>query len=42
FEDLELVSEYAWGPAALTRLYKGLSATTTPGVKVVTGYMTLL
>ncbi|MCI25078.1 serine/threonine-protein phosphatase 7 long form-like protein, partial [Trifolium medium] len=42
FDDLELVSDYAWGPAALTFMYKRLSATNTPKIKVVTDYMTLL
>ncbi|MCH95894.1 serine/threonine-protein phosphatase 7 long form-like protein, partial [Trifolium medium] len=37
FDDLELVADYVWGPVALTHLYKGLSATTAPGIKVVTG-----
>ncbi|MCI35655.1 hypothetical protein A2U01_0056876, partial [Trifolium medium] len=40
--DLEFVSDYAWGPAVLTFIYKGLSPTTAPGTKVVTGYMILL
>ncbi|WJX72540.1 hypothetical protein P8452_56408 [Trifolium repens] len=38
----ETVSEYVWGPSALTFLYKGLSATTAPSVSTVIGYMTLL
>ncbi|KAK2436974.1 hypothetical protein QL285_021920 [Trifolium repens] len=29
FRDLEMVSDYTWGPAALMHLYKGLSANTT-------------
>ncbi|MCI39482.1 serine/threonine-protein phosphatase 7 long form-like protein, partial [Trifolium medium] len=42
FEDLELVSQYAWGASALAFLYNGLSATNLPKTKVITGYMTLL
>jgi hypothetical protein len=41
FRDLLTVSELAWGPAALTHLYKHLSATTTLKVITVTCYMTL-
>ncbi|XP_045822299.1 protein MAIN-LIKE 1-like [Trifolium pratense] len=42
FKNLEIVDNYAWGAAALTHLYKGLSAATVPKVKIVAGYMTLL
>ncbi|GAU43131.1 hypothetical protein TSUD_348510 [Trifolium subterraneum] len=42
FEELELVLDYVWGPVALTHLYKDLSTSATAGLKVVTGYMTLL
>ncbi|WJX88645.1 hypothetical protein P8452_70713 [Trifolium repens] len=42
FDDLETVSEIAWGSAALVCLYKGLSTCTAPSVSTLTGYMTLL
>ncbi|KAK2409155.1 hypothetical protein QL285_044604 [Trifolium repens] len=42
FDDLETVSEIAWGSTALVCLYKGLSTCTAPSVSTLTGYMTLL
>jgi hypothetical protein len=42
FDDLETVSEIAWGPSALVCLYKGLTACTAPFVSTLVGYMTLL
>jgi hypothetical protein len=42
FDDLETVSEIAWGPSALVCLYKGLTACTAPSVSTLAGYMTLL
>jgi hypothetical protein len=42
FEDLEKVGDYAWGAAALTHMYKGLTVATVPKVKGIAGYMTLL
>ncbi|XP_045797637.1 uncharacterized protein LOC123891792 [Trifolium pratense] len=42
FEDLELVSDYAWGVSALAFLYNGLSAANMPKWTTVTSYMTLL
>ncbi|KAK2402896.1 hypothetical protein QL285_052382 [Trifolium repens] len=42
FDDLETVSEIAWGLAALVCLYNGLTACTAPFVSTLAGYMTLL
>ncbi|PNX87105.1 hypothetical protein L195_g043191, partial [Trifolium pratense] len=42
FEDLELVSDYAWGVSALAFLYNGLSVANMPKWTTVTSYMTLL
>jgi hypothetical protein len=42
FDDLETVSEIAWGLAALVCIYNGLTACTAPSVSTLAGYMTLL
>jgi hypothetical protein len=42
FDDLETVSEIAWGPDVLICLYKGLTPCPAPSVSTLAGYMTLL